>query len=84
MHRSILQRIWLKFHCTVFVFFGSFTVFTFFFRISNTCGQDKQPPIEFPDLTCTSLIVNYCFYSNHLRVVCYNVMNSYENNQWYL
>ena len=34
-----------------------------FFLLSfskNTCGQAKQPPIEIPDLTCTSLIVKQC------------------------
>jgi hypothetical protein len=35
MHNSIPRRIWLNFMEPCLVFIGSFTVFTFFFRISN-------------------------------------------------
>jgi hypothetical protein len=38
-----------------------------FFLLSfskNTCGQDKQSPMEYSTLTCTSLILIYCFCIN--------------------
>ena len=46
---------------------------TFVFK--NTCGQAKQPPIEFPDPTCTSLIIKHCFCNNgcNLNVEMYYV-----------
>jgi hypothetical protein len=38
MHSSILRRIWLNYMAFCLVFMGSFTIFTFVFRISKFLG----------------------------------------------